>query len=111
MAFEINSASLQDPTIYQPDGFAERDTYTDGAPLIQGFESGTLIWSSMSQSNYAALYSAWNANKGNLVSGVIPPTTGSLGSYRSVSAYFHEPVGEARGARRFNVRMRLTFIQ
>jgi hypothetical protein len=111
MAFEINSTSLQDPTAYIPDGIAERDTFTDGAPLLQGYESGTLIWSTMTQSDYADLYTAWNSNKGNLVSGVIPPNTGSLSSYRTISAYFHEPTGEARGGLRFNVRMRVSFIQ
>jgi hypothetical protein len=110
VAFEINGSGLTDPTSYQPDGTAERDTYTDGAPLLQGMESGTLVWAAMSQSNFASLWSAWSTNKGNLVSGAIPPTTGSLSSYRSVTAYFHEPRGEARGGVRFNVTMRVTFI-
>lgn len=110
MAFEINGNSIADPTSWIPEGIAQRDTFTDGAPLLQGLESGIAVWAAMSQSDYADLYGAWNSNKGNLVSGVIPPNTGSLSSYRNVTAYFHEPTGEAAGGLRRNVRMRISFI-
>jgi hypothetical protein len=111
MAFVINGNSIQDPTSWQSDGIAERDTFTDGAPLLQGKESGTLTWSAMSESDYADLYSGWNSNKGSLVSGSIPTESGSdLSSYRNVTAYFHQPTGEARGGLRFNVRMKVSFI-
>lgn len=111
MTLVIGGSSIADPTSWQSDGIAERDTFTDGAPLLQGLESGTLVWAAMSQSNYADLYSAWNSNKGNLVSGTIPTESGSsLSSYRNVTAYFHQPTGEARGGLRHNVRMRVSFI-
>lgn len=103
---------LPDPSGWQPEGIAERDTYTDGAPLLQGLESGIVIWNCLSQQEYGELHTRWNSNKGTLVAGKLPEESGSaLGTYDTITtAYWHEPLGEARGGLRFNVRMRVTFV-
>ena len=112
MAFEINSNSIQDPTHWEPHGIAEVGTFANGAPCQQGYESGTAVWAAMTQSAYATLYTQWNSNKGVLTAGKIPPNTGALGTYRSISAFFHEPRGTGKaGEMRTNVRMLVTFIQ
>lgn len=112
--FSINGTFtyLPDPSGWLPEGIAERDTFTDGAPLLQGLESGVLVWNALTQQQYGELHTRWNTNKGALTAGKIPEESGSaLGTYDTVTtAYWHEPTGEARGGLRVNVRMRVTFI-
>ena len=112
--FQISStfSNCPDPSAWVPDGIAERGNYTDGAPLLQGLESGTLVWNALTQTEYGELHTRWNTNKGVLTAGKIPEESGSaLGTYDTVTtAYWHEPLGEVRGSLRHNVRMRVSFI-
>jgi hypothetical protein len=112
--FNINGtfSNLPDPSGWTPEGIAERDSFVDGAPLLQGLESGVVSWNAITQTEYGELHTRWNANKGVLTSGKLPEESGSaLGTYDTVaSAYWHEPLGEARGGLRMGVRMRITFI-
>jgi hypothetical protein len=104
----INGAlsTCPDPASYILDGFAETGAFCNGAPVIQGKESGTLTWPAMSHAAFIELWAQWNTNKGNHVSGKIPEiAAGSLGTYDSVTAYFHEPTGEVRNGLWHNVRM------
>jgi hypothetical protein len=103
---------LPDPSGWMPEGIAEQGTYTDGAPILQGKESGTLIWNVLTQQQYGELHTRWSSNKGVLTAGTLPEESGSsLSTYDTVTtAYWHEPLGEARGGLRHNVRMRVTFI-
>jgi len=111
-SFQINSSTLSipDPSGWEPDGLPENGTFYDGAPLYQGYESGVVVWTTLTQTQYDTLYDAWNAVKGTLVHCHLPPEEGT--SYRGVSAYVHAPLGPAvPGNLRGPVRMRFTGIR
>lgn len=110
---------LPDPTAFIPGNPLTNGTYTDGAPVIlpkdnffEVLENCVLVWDCLTQQQYGELHTRWNSNKGNLVAGKVPhDDDNALGSYAQVTtAYFHEPLGEARGGLRFNTRMRISFI-
>ncbi|RLC82305.1 MAG: hypothetical protein DRJ03_19265 [Chloroflexi bacterium] len=103
---------LPDPSGWVSDGLAEVGTFTNGAPILQGLESGTLTWAALTQQEYGELHTRWDANKGNAVAGKLPEESGSsLATYDTVaSAYWHEPRGRAHGKIRHNVTMRVTSI-
>lgn len=112
--FDINSgiSDCPDPTGWIPEGLAEVATYTDGAPLLQGLERGTLVWNCLTYAQWYDLWDAYRDNHDSLVSGTLPEENGSgLGTYDTVTtAYWHEPQGEARGGLWFNVRMYVSHI-
>ncbi len=111
--FSINGTFtyLPDPSSYAPDQIVEVGSFTDGAPILQGKESGTLTWDILTPTQYKELYDAWNTNKGNLVSGTLPERSAtSLATYDSVTAYYHEPVGRASVANWHNVTMAVTYV-
>lgn len=103
---------LPDPTAWAPEGLAEVGAFTTGAPILQGLESGTVIWANLTQQQYGELHTRWVANKGSAVAGKLPQEDGSsLTTYETVdSAYWHEPRGEVRGKIRRNVTMLVTSI-
>lgn len=99
---------IPDPTGWLPEGISKVGTYTDGAPLIQGLERGTLVWDALSFSDFTTLYFAAGASK----AGTLPEESGSsLGTYDTVtSAYWNNPTGELRGGMYRNVRLYVTHI-
>ena len=100
-----------DPFAFEHDGFEEIGNYVDGAPLLQGKENGTLVWNVLSHAEFIQLYARWATNKGTAVSGKIPQVaTGTLGTYDSITAFFHEPTARVEGKLWRNVRMRVTYI-
>jgi len=102
---------LPDPTVWIPEGFREL-----GVPArrtwFEDYESGIVGWDCLTQQEYGELHTRWAANNSALTSGTLPEQNASgFGTYDTVtSAWWHEPLGEARGNRRFNVRMRVSFI-
>jgi len=112
--FNLNGAFTYcpDPSAWDPGGLAEVGTFTTGAPILQGLESGTLTWANLTQQEYGELHTRWNTNKGNAVAGKLPEESGaSLTTYDTITtAYWHEPHGEVSGKIRRNVTMRVTSI-
>lgn len=112
--FDLNGTFtyLPDPSAWISDGLAEVGTFTTGAPILQGLESGTLTWANLTQQEYGELHTQWNTNSGTAVSGKLPEESGSgLATYDTITtAYFHEPHGEVRGKIRRNVTMLVTSI-
>lgn len=106
--FDLNGTftTTPDPAAYMMEGFAEVGAFCNGAPIIQGKESGTLTWAALTHAEFIQLHARWNTNKGSHVAGKIPEiAAGSLGTYDSITAYFHEPIGEVRNGLWHNVRM------
>lgn len=103
---------LPDPTSWTPDGIAEVGLFTTGAPILQGNESGIVMWAGLTQQEYGELHTRWNTNKGNAVAGKLPEESGAvLSTYDTISsAYWHEPLGEVSGKLRHFVTMRVTKI-
>lgn len=112
--FSLNGTftHLPDPSSWTPEGLAEVGLFTTGAPILQGLESGTVVWANLTQQEYGELHTRWNTNKGNAVAGTLPEESGSsLTTYDTVSsAYWHEPRGEVRGKIRRNVTMLVTKV-
>ena len=104
-------STCPDPAAYALDGFEEVGAFCNGAPIIQGKESGVLMWPAMTHAAFIELWAQWNTNKGSHVSGKIPEiAAGAIGTYDSVTAYFHEPKGEVRNKLWRNVRMQVSKV-
>ncbi|KPJ87114.1 MAG: hypothetical protein AMJ53_18630 [Gammaproteobacteria bacterium SG8_11] len=105
---------LPDPHAWIAEGIAEVGTYTDGPALRQGLERGVLVWDCLTQEQYGELHNFLSGTPlqfGNAKNGTLPEEDGSsLGTYDTVNARWHEPLGEARGNLRFNVRMPVSHI-
>lgn len=111
--FDLNGTftSTPDPASYLLEGFGEVGTFVTGAPITQGKESGVLSWPAMTHAAFIELWAAWNTNKGSAVSGKLPQiAAGVIGTYDAVTAYFHEPKGEARNGLWNNVRMQVSKV-
>ena len=90
-----------------PDGYAKTEAvpigrFSNGLPVIQGRESGTLTWTVMSLADYHDLYDRWNSNKTTRGSFVLPPAY-HWTSWRTVVAYCDPPMCEYRGNQVHNV--------
>ena len=111
--FSLNGtlSTCPDPAAYELEGTGEVGADVSGAPFLQGRESGTLVWDALTHAEFIELYAAWNTNKGSKVAGAIPQiSTGSLGTYDSVTCYFHEPTARVSGKLWQNVRLRVTDV-
>jgi len=82
--------------------------FSQGLPVIQGREMGTLTWSVMRLSDYHDLYALWNTNKASSGSFVVPPHSGDdWDTWRTITAFCDPPTCEYRGNQVFNVSITL----
>lgn len=102
---------LPDPSAFIFEGRPMRGTDVEGTGILATNYVGTLIWDCLTQQQYGELHTRWNTNKGKSVGGkLIEWNTDPSSSYTTTTkGFFHEPLGEARGGLRFNVRMRVEF--
>jgi hypothetical protein len=99
-----------DPDAYIPEEGQEVGFLGNGKPIRQGFERGTIVWSVMTLAHYIDLWDAYNTDKDNSGTFIIPPHTsgGSWTSWRSVTAWaISPPKVEYRGRVCQNVTMRI----
>ena len=78
--------------------------FSQGLPVIQGRESGTVVWAVMSLADYHDLYARWNTNKQTSGSFTVPPHSGdSWTSWRNIYGWCNPPTAEYRSNQVHNV--------
>ena len=99
-----STITAKDPDSYTKTEGVPIGKFSQGLPVIQGREMGTLTWVVMSLTDYHDLYSRWNTNKASSGTFTVPPHSGdSWTSWRNVTAFCDPPVAEYRGNQVHNV--------
>ena len=100
-----------DPARYMPENAPVVGKLSDGQPVAQGREGGVYSWTYLTTQEYEDLWDTWNTSgtiNGNFK---IPDRSGSTPeTWRTVSAWADEPIGEFARRGRENVTMHITIV-